>query len=225
MLTLGRIASDATRAPMTQAHVCRIHDAEVNYICVAGGRKKTVPSSGISLSAVPWAVKIGGVCASLLLYDKAVFMAEVIHRYIGRDGNVPAREKSKSEQEREQLDAQWRRKRIAAESAKQRLHEAKLMTMRGELISKQHVTRQASFLVLSLRARLLALAGTLAPKIARACGGGDQRAIESLIDAEVRDVLSEISEMPLRVTDEHWMQKLEENEEREAAKRPHRAAK
>src|SRR5258705_4390556 len=103
-------------------------------------------------------------------------MAEVIHRYVGRGDDVPAREKSKSEQEREQLDAEWRRKRIAAESAKQRLHEAKLMTMRGELISRQHVTKQTTFLVLSLRARLLALPAELAHELA-ACAS-DERAIE-----------------------------------------------
>jgi hypothetical protein len=152
-------------------------------------------------------------------------MAEVIHRYIGRgDGDAPARKQSESEQEREKLDAEWRRKRISAEAAKQALHRAKLLEMKGELISRQHVTRQTVFLVLSLRARLLALGGTLAPRIAKACGG-EERAIESLIDAEVRDALSEISDMPQRVVDPHWLEKLDENEATTSAKRPKSAAK
>jgi hypothetical protein len=166
-------------------------------------------------------------CASLLVYDKACLMAEVIHRYVGRGDDVPPREKSKSEQEREQLDAEWRRKRISAETAKQKLHESKLLAMKGELISKKHVTKQASFLVLSLRARLLALPATLAPRIVWACGGGELRAIESLIDDEVRAALDELAGMPQRVVDPHWIETLDELNENEAtsSKRPRRAAK
>jgi hypothetical protein len=128
-------------------------------------------------------------------------MAEVIHRYVGR-GDIPARKRS------EKLDAEWRRKRISAESAKQALHEAKMLAMRGELISKRHAVKQASFLILSLRARLLALGGTLSPSIVKA--GGDQRAIESLIDAEVRAALDELAGLPQRVVDPHWPEKLDE---------------
>jgi hypothetical protein len=95
-------------------------------------------------------------------------MAEVIHRYVGRgDAIVAPREQSKSEQEREQLDAEWKRKRIAAESAKQRLHEARMLAMKGELISRRHVTKQTSFLVLSLRVRLLSLLAHWRPESPR----------------------------------------------------------
>ena len=151
-------------------------------------------------------------------------MAEVIHRYVGRGGELPERKQSKSEQEREELDAEWRRKRIAAESAKQRLHEAKMLAMKGELVSRQHVTKQAAYLLVCLRARLLALGGALAPKIARACGGGDQRAIESLIDAEMRAALNELSDLPQRVVDPRWIETLD-NEVTSAGKRPRRAVK
>lgn len=53
-------------------------------------------------------------------------MAEVIHRYVGRD-NAP------DESQRAKLDAEWKRKRIAAESARQRLHEAKLLAMKDRM--------------------------------------------------------------------------------------------
>ena len=130
-------------------------------------------------------------------------MAEVIHRYIGRDG-------APDESERETRFG-VERKCIDAETARQKLHQAKLLAMKGELVSKRHAIKQASFLILSLRARLLALGGTLSPRIAKACGDGDQRAIESLIDVEVRDALSEISEMPRRIADPHWIEKLGED--------------
>jgi hypothetical protein len=41
---------------------------------------------------------------------------------------------------------QWKRKRIDAESARQKLHQAKLLAMKGELISRAHVTKQMTFL-------------------------------------------------------------------------------
>jgi hypothetical protein len=149
--------------------------------------------------------------------------AEVIHRYVGRgDGDVPARKQSKSEQEREELDAEWPRKLIAAEGAKQRLHEAKLMTMRGELISRQHVTRQAAFLVISLRQRLLALSAQHARELLNVA---DEREMALRLDAIVRDALSEIADLPLKVSDPDWMQKLDDELEAASSKRPRRAAK
>jgi hypothetical protein len=44
------------------------------------------------------------------------------------------------------------------------------------------------------------------------------------LDSIVRDALSEIAQMPLRVTDEDWMEKLDENEAT-SVKRPRRAAR
>jgi hypothetical protein len=44
------------------------------------------------------------------------------------------------------------------------------------------------------------------------------------LDSIVRDALSEIAQMPLRVTDEDWMEKLDENEAA-SVKRPRRAAR
>ena len=148
----------------------------------------------------------------------------MIHRYVGRgDGDVPARKQSKSEQEREELDAEWPRKRIAAEGAKQRLHEAKLMTMRGELISRQHVTRQAAFLVISLRQRLLALSAQHARELLNVA---DERemALASRRD-RARRARDEIADLPLKVSDPDWMQKLDDELEAASSKRPRRAAK
>ena len=47
------------------------------------------------------------------------------------------------------------------------------------------------------------------------------------LDAMVRSSLDEIADMPLRVSDEHWLERLDERDEHEAtsAKRPRRAAK
>ena len=100
--------------------------------------------------------------------------------------------------------------------------EMRIAKAKQELIPRQHCIRQATFLVISLRQRLISLSSDLSRKIAESCNG-DQRVIADLIDADVRDALSEIAQMPLRVTDEDWMQKLDEHEQ--PAKRPRRTAK
>jgi hypothetical protein len=140
-------------------------------------------------------------------------MAEVVHRYIGRDA-------APDDSERAKLDAQWKRKRIAAEDAKQELAAAKLLAMKGELISKKHVTKQATFLVLSLRARLLSIASKHVRELSEI---SDEREMALRLDAIMRSSLDEIAQMPLRVTDEHWIETLDEHEAT-PAKRP-RAAK
>ena len=145
-------------------------------------------------------------------------MAEVNHRYIGK---VPSESEQERQAKRDRLDAEWKRKRIDAESARQRLHEAKMLAMKGELISKQHVVKQAAFLVLSLRARLLALSTMHARELLNI---SDEREMAGRLDAIVRDALSEIAEMPLRVTDEHWLAKLDDELE-QPSKRPKRAMK
>jgi hypothetical protein len=54
----------------------------------------------------------------------------------------------------------------------------------------------------------------------------DEREMAQRLDAIMRSALDEISELPLRVTDENWMQKLDENESTTTpSKCPRRVAK
>ena len=147
-------------------------------------------------------------------------MAEVNHRYIGR---IPSESEQERQAKRDRLDAEWKRNRIDAESARQKLHAAKLLAMKGELISKKHAMRQAAFLVISLRQRLLAIAAQHARELLNV---SDEREMQQKLDSIVRDAPSEISELPLKVTDPAWMLKLDELDGSEAAsKGPRRAAK
>ena len=145
-------------------------------------------------------------------------MAEVHHRYIGR---IPSEGEQERQAKRDRLDAEWKQKRIDAESARQRLHEAKMLAMKGELISKRHVQKQAAFLVLSLRARLLALPGQHAGTLLNVA---DEREMARRLDAIIRVALDEIAEMPLKVSDPDWLSKLDAELE-QSSKRPKRAAK
>ena len=74
------------------------------------------------------------------------------HEYIGK---VRSDEEQKRQAKRDRLDAEWKQARIDAELARQKVHAAKLLEMKGELIPRQLVQKQAAFLVLSMRARLL----------------------------------------------------------------------
>ena len=85
-----------------------------------------------------------------------------------------------------------------------------MLAMKGELISRKHVVKQSAFLVLSLRARLLALSAELSREFAQET---DERAIEEKLSSILRSALDEIAEMPLRVTDERWLKKLDDVEQ------------
>jgi hypothetical protein len=124
-------------------------------------------------------------------------MAEVNHRYIGR---IPSDEEQKRQTKRDRLDAQWKQARIDAEHARQKVHAAKLLEMKGELISKRHVQKQAAFLVLSMRARLLAIPAQHACDLLNV---SDEREMTFRLDAIVRDALETLADLPLKVTDEH----------------------
>lgn len=145
-------------------------------------------------------------------------MAEVNHRYIGR---IPSESEQERQTKRDQLDAEWRRKRIDAESARQRLHEAKMLEMKRVLVPRQFVTRQAAFLIISLRQRLLALPAELANELALE---SDPRTIEQKLSSKMRAALDEVAEMPLRVSDPDWLEKIDEREPM-SSKRPQRATR
>ena len=84
-----------------------------------------------------------------------------------------------------------------------------MLAMSGELIPRQHVQKQAAFLVLSLRARLLALADAARARMVvsgRARGRGTRR------DGARR--LDEFADMPMHVSDPDWMQKLDDESSR-----------
>ena len=84
--------------------------------------------------------------------------------------------------------------------------------MKGELISKQHVSKQAAFLFISLRQHLLALSSELSCKIVEQ-GSLDQRVIAELIDLDVREALDTIASLPQRVVDERWFEQLDDVEQ------------
>ena len=132
-------------------------------------------------------------------------MATVYHRYLRRGEPEPA-----PEPQREDADA-LKAKKAAADLqfveekklqviARRRETEIRNATRKRELISRSHVVKQAAFLVLSLRARLLAIPDQHARELLNV---SDEREMTGRLNSIVRDALSEIAELPLRVSDEH----------------------
>ena len=128
------------------------------------------------------------------------------HEYIGK---VQSEGKQERQTKRDRLDAQWKQARIDAELARQKVHAAKLLEMKGELISKKHVTKQAAFLVLSLRARLLAIPAQHAGELLNI---SDEHEMQGKLDSIVRVTLETLADLPLKVSDEHWLERLDESE-------------
>ena len=95
-------------------------------------------------------------------------MAEVIHRYLGKDGKTP--EPTAEQKERQGSDA-----RLSAAKAREReaiaaLREAELARKRGELVETAVVTREAQDVCIVIRSRLL----LLPTQLARKCVGKSQ---------------------------------------------------
>ena len=99
-----------------------------------------------------------------------------------------------------------------------------MLAMRGELVSKKHVVKQSAFLVLSMRARLLAIPGEHAHDLLNV---SDEREMSRRLDAIIRSTLDDLAEWPLKVSDPDWMQRLDDESDGNGselpAKRPKRA--
>jgi hypothetical protein len=76
------------------------------------------------------------------------------------------------------------------------LREAEAKRRTGQLIEKAEATRQASFLFVTIRQRLLALP----PLLARRLDVPDKHQARMIIDSAIREVLTELAELPNVIT-------------------------
>jgi hypothetical protein len=152
-------------------------------------------------------------------------MATVYHRYLRR-GEQPEPERDADadalKAKKAAADLEFVEEKKLQVIARRRETEIRNAQRKRELIPRELVVKQAAFLVISLRQRLLAIAAQHARELVNIA---DEREMTLRLEAIVRDALDEIAQMPLRVSDERWIERLEERDEREAAKRPRRAAK
>jgi hypothetical protein len=144
-------------------------------------------------------------------------MTDVYHHYLGKGRKVPKPTAAQIDREasRAELVAAQARERIA----KATLAEVDVQRRRRELIDRATAIQQASFLFISIRQRLLSLATSLPRKLA----GKSPHEMKMILDRQIRECLTELSELPDRITREQWEDFVEaekaENGEKQPAKR------
>ena len=131
-------------------------------------------------------------------------MAEV--RYI------PAKERKPSAQQanKAQLDANLVIERAETLRARRQQSEMLLAKARGELITKQLVERQAAYLLVALRQRIMSIPSTYARQIVNL---PDRKAAAAVLKEIAISVLNEIRDLPQKVVNPDWLKELEEAEE------------
>jgi hypothetical protein len=130
-------------------------------------------------------------------------MADVFHRYIGKDGKIP--KPTTEEKGKQSADRQFAEARAKQTAAKAQLVEMEARKRSGELIERSEAIRQVSFLCVALRQRLLGLAGVLPRKLV----GKSQHEMKMIVDSAVRECLTEMSELPNVITREGYARYIE----------------
>jgi hypothetical protein len=135
-------------------------------------------------------------------------MAEVLHRYIGKDGKLP----KVSPAEREE---QARRSKLAAELNDERTRGARVKRLQGEMLlakargdRKELVEKQAAYLLVALRQRILSLPQTYSRRLLNI---SDSKEMAAWLKEISLAMLEELRNMPARVTDPNWLDRLEED--------------
>jgi hypothetical protein len=80
-----------------------------------------------------------------------------------------------------------------------------LAQRRGELIEKSLVTKQAAFLLLSLRQRILAVPDRLARQLV---GINDVKKAKAILKDAMLALLTELADLPNKVTNPRWLDEV-----------------
>jgi hypothetical protein len=90
-------------------------------------------------------------------------------------------------------------------AAKRKMDELLLAKAREELIIKTLVEKQAAYLLVSLRQRILSLPSTYARRFV---GLADAKQASSLLREMALAILNDIKDLPEQVTDPNWLDEL-----------------
>ena len=115
-------------------------------------------------------------------------MAEVIHKYIGK--GEPSKPPTPEQEARDAAKAKLIAARARKEEALAIKRENEAREHRGELIARPAALRQASYIFVAIRQKLLGLPTLLARKLA----GKTRHEMRMIIDAEIRGCLTELSD-------------------------------
>ena len=142
-------------------------------------------------------------------------MAEVYHKYVRAGEKVP--KPTKEQRDRDESDAKFSAARARKEEALADLREAESKRRAGELIERRMAIHQATFLFVTFRQRLLSFATTLPRKLVNK----SEHEMRMIIDAQVRECLTELSEFPERITQKQldYFNETSKNGKKQPAKR------
>jgi hypothetical protein len=112
-----------------------------------------------------------------------------------------------SKQESHALDAEYRRQRNQSLQLKNHREQMLLAKARGELIERRLVELQASFLLIAMRQRTLAIPQALCDRLAAV---GDPDAVRAILDEAMRGLLTEVADLPNCVDPAEWAKFLAE---------------
>jgi hypothetical protein len=133
-------------------------------------------------------------------------MAVVIHKYKGKPQSASEKEGRASRRKR---DAELTAERIAAVRANRMRSEMLLAKARGELILKELVQKQASYLLVCHRQKLLSMPQAYAPRL---LGINDAHEMGLKLREMALALLEDLQNMPEKVTDPHWIESLAEED-------------
>jgi hypothetical protein len=83
-----------------------------------------------------------------------------------------------------------------------------LARARNELITKDLVEKQAAYLFIAMRQKILNLPQTYSRRLV----GLNEREISEVLKGAAHSILNEIKDLPSKVTDPHWLESLEEKD-------------
>jgi phage terminase Nu1 subunit (DNA packaging protein) len=109
-----------------------------------------------------------------------------------------------------ELDKEFVRKRIKRTEALTVSVELELARARGELIERDLAVKQLQYLMVTTRQRLLAIPTSLARQLQHK---EDIREIHGILQRAIYEALNELKDLPNKVTDPHWLEKMDEDEE------------
>jgi hypothetical protein len=84
-----------------------------------------------------------------------------------------------------------------------------LAIRKGQLIEKRLVERQAAFLLVAMKQKILNQGPTYARRLT---GLHDIRAVRKILDQAAISVLNELKDLPSKVTDPNWLDEVEADE-------------
>ncbi len=118
---------------------------------------------------------------------------------------------SRAKEEISKLSREYLTVRNKQMRAKAFLAETQAAERRGELIERKLVEFQASYLLIAMRQRILRLPAGCG---AQSAGLTDVHEIRMVLEGAARSVLEELQDLPSKVVDPHWLEKVEEDGEK-----------